>query len=87
MGFFCVSFSRKVIKVKSSGFTKFGAANKGQPFGFTGILVGAKGDWKFEKEFFEQTRSWASTLVCPFDNAQSGGDEQPCPYVDMQTKL
>jgi hypothetical protein len=47
-----------------SKLTDQGKKMAGQPLVFFAWLVAAKGDWKFEKEFFDQLRSWASKLIC-----------------------
>jgi hypothetical protein len=47
-----------------STLTSKGKKMAGKPLVLFGWLVAVKGDWKFEKEFFDQLRSWASTLIC-----------------------
>ena len=61
-----------------SGLTLQGQKNKGNAFGWAGYLVAVKGDWKFEKEFFCQNRSWASNCICPFCDASK---DAIFPYV------
>jgi predicted HicB family RNase H-like nuclease len=45
-----------------------------------GFLIGVKGDWKFEKEFFQQLRAWASAKVCCYDEACKS-PEGAAPYA------
>lgn len=59
--------------------TDSGLRNRGKPLGFKAVLVGIKGDWKFEKEFMMQSRGWSSKLICSFCEASR---DEHCPFVD-----
>ena len=54
-------------------FTATGAANAGKAFGWRAWLIMSKGDWKWEKELFSQTRAWSSIKICIWCNASARG--------------
>ena len=45
-------------------------------------VIGSKGDWKFEKETFEQTRSWQHNDVCCSCNASKAAGTH-LPFYDF----
>jgi len=63
-----------------------GASQAGNcfPGGMRAAVIGSKGDWKFEKETFEQTRSWQHNDVCCLCNASKATGTQ-LPFYDFSS--
>jgi hypothetical protein len=64
----------------NSSFTKLGEQLKGTVMPFKTVLVGSKGDWKYEKEFWELTRFYSTLQICVGCPASYTSD---CPYNDF----
>ena len=76
---YCKLF-RDASEAGSSGLTKLGKKMKGAVMPFKTVLVGSKGDWKFEKEFYEMVRFYSTLQICMGCPASSTSD---CPYTDF----
>ena len=63
----------------NSEFTQLGEKMQGKPL-MRAALVGIKGDWKFEKEFFQQGRGWSSKCICVWCDASV---DHVTPFVDQ----
>lgn len=59
--------------------TALGKCMRGQSLDLFGALLGVKGDWKFEKEFFQEPRGWSSKNICTCCDASKTSET---PYQD-----
>jgi hypothetical protein len=72
--FMSLSFSKA-----NATWTGVGFKNRGQRMAFSGMLMGLKGDWSWEKDILCQRRSWQHNLICPLCSASRARDSD-CPF-------
>lgn len=63
-----------------ANLTKRGRCMVGKRLKRSGFLIGCKGDWKWEKELFNQKRHYNASKVCVFCNA---GKTDEFPFADF----